>query len=874
MNLRTARPLRGTGAMLGVLGIVMLLVPIASAPAGADASRHDAASSSAVTKSTTVERTFTDDGKTTVVDPKRTVTLSVAQTTGLKSLQLIHVSWKGAHPTGGIAPDLNSDAAMQEEYPMALFECRGTDSAKDPITPETCYTQYGDERFASSHSDPAYPAWRSDAYSTPSERAAFVDQPKKLTATCSSLLDGTTNQRWVPYVGADGTVYPGGAKGCQGQAPEMSPVSSINSLSLPTNETYGVTDSDGTGSTDFDVFTGEDHASLGCSQTVACSLVAVPVEGIDCDPAGSRLPAADRPAASDIEDAQQACEQTGTFTPGQHITPQQAGEAAVDGTLWWSESNWRNRISVPLSFAPSDDACPLDSSQKSVQIYGSELMGQATTSWAPHFCLNSKLFGLNEVQIPEPQARSLLATQAAEAAFTSEPPDSAYPDPTVNAPVSVTGFAIAYDVDGADGNQVGHLNLDARLLAKLLTESYPDQPFIKNAYPALQNNPLNITYDPEFQALNPNIPSRLIDSAATLLTLNTNSDVMYALTSYINSDPEARAWLNGTPDPWGMTVNPNYKNVALPTNSLSLLDSFEPTAEYQPGINDCLYANPVPYLPLVAAPTSRLAYIGQDLQFALSQSQTVCQLPSQNTGSLVGSKQVAVGRESVGTRAILGVVSLGDARREGLSLASLQSQSSVDPTTKITDTSGRTFVSPTDSSLRAAAATLKPVTSTGVWPIPYSKLRASAAGKDAYPGTMVVYAAVPTQGLPSSDAADLGRFLYFTSSEGQHAGGSQGDLPSGYLPMTSANGLGQLADYTSCAANAVADQTGKLPPLAGGHCADDIGVTMTHHGTPTPTTSSSTPQSHSTATPTGNQNTGGNTVHRWKHQYRRWHHHR
>ena len=43
------------------------------------------------------------------------------------------------------------------------------------------------------------------------------------------------------------------------------------------------------------------------------------------------------------------------------------------------------------------------------------------------------------------------------------------------------------------------------LLAKLLTESYPvlgeDE-----ADPALAGNPLNITDDPEFEALNPGIP--------------------------------------------------------------------------------------------------------------------------------------------------------------------------------------------------------------------------------------------------------------------------------------------------------------------------------------------------------------------------------
>ncbi|MBE7188655.1 hypothetical protein [Jatrophihabitans endophyticus] len=879
MSGRFPRPLRRAGAVLGVLGLALLLSPVASSPAGASgASRYRTeADQGAVTKSETVERTYIDDGKKTVVDKPRKVTLHVSETQGLRSLQLIHVSWTGAHPTGGLVADQNSDLAQNEEYPMAIFECRGTDTAAHPISPDTCWTQYADERFTTSSESPAYPAWRSDAYATKSERAAFVDQPTKLTSNCNLLLAGTTNQRWVPFVGADHTDYPGGPHGCQGQPPEASPANVTGSLSLPSNETFGVTDAKGDGSTDFDIFTGEDHASLGCSQTVACSLVAVPVEGIDCDPAGSTLPAADRPAASDVAAATADCEQTGRFAPGQVISPQQSGEAAVDGALWWSASNWRNRISVPLSFAPADNVCSTDASKAPIDIYGSELMIQATTSWAPHFCLNSKLFTLDHVQTPEPQARSLLQTDNIEAAYTSDPPDASaeYPNPTVNAPTAVTGFGIAYDVDGPNGTQVGHLNLDARLLAKLLTESYPDQNFVKDTWqdpqPAkdgeptstvLRDNPLNITDDPEFQALNPNIPQRVEDTASTLLTVSSDSDVTTALSNYINSDPEARAWLNGKPDPWGMRVNPNYKGIKLPVDNWPLLDSYEPLDEYQPGRIDCLYANPVPYLPLVAAPTSRLANIGQDMQFALAQSQTVCVLPSQNTGSLEGAKMVAVGRESAGTRMMLGVVSLGDAEREGLSLASLESQSSVSPSDAITSTAGRTFVAPSDASLRAAADTLKPDTKTGVWPLDYSKLRTSTAGAHAYPGTMIVYTAVPTDGLPSSDATDLGKFLYFVSDEGQKPGTTAGDLPAGYLPMTDANGLGQLADYTSCAANAVADQKGKLPSLTGGHCADDIGVAKTPSGSKsnTPTTPPSTARPSGTGNPGGgNTDGGGNT---------------
>jgi hypothetical protein len=328
----------------------------------------------------------------------------------------------------------------------------------------------------------------------------------------------------------------------------------------------------------------------------------------------------------------------------------------------------------------------------------------------------------------------------------------------------------------------------------------------------LSNNPINIGADPEFQALNPGVPAPEIDSAATLLALNTQSDVMNALTSYINADPEARAWLNGKPDPWGMRVNPNYQGIKLPVDNWPLLDTYEPTEEYQPGKNDCLAADPVPYLPLVAAPTAALFSIARDMEFAISQSQTTCSLPSPIPGSTAGAKLVANGPESPGHRFMLGVVSLGDARRYNLPLASLETQSTAS-TAAFTTPKDRTFVAPDDASLKATADLLKPDKTTGTWPISYQKLRTDKAAASAYPGTLVVYASVPTSGLPPDDARAYADLLDFTAGQGQVPGIAQGRLAEGYLPVNAANGLAGMMLYTKRAAVAVADQKGVLPSL-------------------------------------------------------------
>ena len=65
------------------------------------------------------------------------------------------------------------------------------------------------------------------------------------------------------------------------------------------------------------------------------------------------------------------------------------------------------------------------------------------------------------------------------------------------------------------------------------------------------------------------------------LLLGDLSDTTDALTRWIWHDPQARAFIKGKPDPWGMTVNSNYKNVGMPFSIYPLLDqalstSFQP----------------------------------------------------------------------------------------------------------------------------------------------------------------------------------------------------------------------------------------------------------------------------------------------------------
>ena len=760
-----------------------------------------AAAAPAFTKTETISRDEEVGGADKVVDT-RTVTLNVSQTTNLKGRQEISVSWSGAHPTGGIVADDNSITAQDEEYPFVLLECRGVDSTSVPVTdqlsPETCWTQAWNEHYQDSLSD-SYPPYRLDEYATTADRGPVVGAPSPLPKSCQ-YFESAPVQYWVPFDAANGVVYNGGNGGCAGQPPEAD---DVGGSALPSNETFGVTNPDGTGSAEFDLWTSAQNASLGCSNTVSCSLVAVPIMGISCDPSTATVPSA--VPASDVG----ACEGTGAFTPGQLMPSNGGNQLTVSGSLWWAASNWRNRISVPLTFGVPDDACSVTTSGPSnvVDVYGSELLIQATGQWEPSFCLDKASdFSFVHVQTGEPEARNLVATGSAEAAFTSFAQPGGYGKPVVNAPVALTGFAISYAIDGANGQPYTTLKLTPRLLAKLLTESYPAEQFIKQDDPALAHNPVNITQDPEFQALNPGIAAingGSTEAASELMALSSDSDVIEALTTYINDDPSARAWLNGTPDQWGMVVNPSYKGIQLPVDQWPLLSTFVPTAQYDTtGFqenNNCLYTDPVPYLPLVAAPLASLEDISQSLQYNLPNSTTQCDQPAPPLST--GEKLVTAGRQDAGSRFLIGITPFADSQRYGLETAALQ-------------TTSDTFVAPSDTSLKATVPLLRPDASSGTWPIPYATFQ-TAAGAAAYPGTMLVYAAVPTTGLPASDAKDYASLLDFIATTGQAPGDGVGQLPPGYLPLTAADGLGALAAYTQAAAVDVGAQNGQVPPVAG-----------------------------------------------------------
>jgi len=207
---------------------------------------------------------------------------------------------------------------------------------------------------------------------------------------------------------------------------------------------------------------------------------------------------------------------------------------------------------------------------------------------------------------------------------------------------------------------------------------------------------------------------------------------------------------------------------------------------------------------------------------------------------------VASGRQKAGFHFMLGITPFADDERYGLRAAALQ-------------TTPGTFVTPDDTTLEAATALASADATTGTWPIPYSAFQ-TAAGASAYPGTMIVYAAVPTTGLTAGDASDLASLLRFAVSAGQTPGLGVGQLPPGYLPLTDGNGLGALVAYTTAAADDVAAQNGQVPSMSPSPATSTSAAPAT--STASPTTSSTTgtaPPSSPTATPSAGAGTFAST---------------
>ena len=311
------------------------------------------------------------------------------------------------------------------------------------------------------------------------------------------------------------------------------------------------------------------------------------------------------------------------------------------------------------------------------------------------------------------------------------------------------------------------IKLNALLLAKLLTESYPGSTSVALSHPGFAHNPLSLNLDPDFYKLNPGLDlGHWSESAATLLVNSTSSQVMYQLSSYIAADPKAMAFINGKPEhdgPYTMRVNPAYQHLRLPVDSWPQLDTWQ----FKAAPNSCLKAQGnamPPYMPLIANPVTSLQLVAQAMLYNWPNVETGC------TGTGTQDDPYQLGRvapQGLGNRFMLGLVTLGDAQRYGLTTAKLQAAPGH-------------YVASDSAGIKAALSLAGKTSKLRPFDLTQAEIRRS---RTAYPGSMLVYTAAKTYGLPAATAQHVAQFIRVSSTEGQKPGRGNGQLAAGYVPI-------------------------------------------------------------------------------------------
>ncbi|MCX6402096.1 MAG: hypothetical protein NTX33_19465 [Propionibacteriales bacterium] len=781
MNPRAGRLRRmlvlGTAAAGLGLAVVPAVPSASSAPAGGDAAVVSVAAPEGYARTRTITREILDtSGQTDAnLSTSYDVTVKANRTTNLRGRERVEISWSGARPSGGRAPNPYGEKGLQQEYPVVVLQCRGTDDADlpaaDQVRPESCWTSSWSQR---SFIDERYGAWTQDRYAPAADRAP-VTGLDPYPAACPTPEPALGSTHITEFVRKDGHVD----NACS--STQMPPEAGVDAASPPA-EVAAFTESDGKGSVQFEVRSNVENESLGCSDKVACSIVVIPIVGISCD----------KPVGATLTRIERECRKSGVFAPGSSNALGTADQA-VSPALWWSESNWRNRFTVPITFGLPAGVCDVLDPRPPTKFFGSELMAQVALQWAPAYCLSKKRFNFALSQMPDAAGWENMESGAGPAAFVSSEQARLGPDPVGYGPTAVTGFGIAYTIDRpGNGGSYGDLRLNPRLIAKLLTQSYTGSSLGRD-HPGMTGNPVAIMTDPEFIDLNPGLSQNAQEAGATLLSLSVSADLMHQLTSYLLTDKDATDFISGKPDQWGMKVNPSYEGMDLPVAEWPLLDTYIPAAE-----GECLKQNPSVYFTQLAAPVSTLRTIAELLIDGQPNVQTRCEYDPATASYKLGR----IERQSFGARFMIGLVSLGDADRFGLRTAALK-------------TSNGRYVEPTESSLSAAVSLMRQGARYEPFAVSQEKL---VAAKDAYPGTMVVYTAARLANLEKAQADKVASFIEIATTEGQVRGRGNGELPTGYLPIRRTGATAALwraAQETATAIRAQEPPAGVTSPQPG-----------------------------------------------------------
>jgi hypothetical protein len=532
----------------------------------------------------------------------------------------------------------------------------------------------------------------------------------------------------------------------------------------------------GSGVADLDILTAQENQFLNCTSSQPCSLAIVPAQGGNF--------AVTPPKCTDHS-------QDFVFGTGYAVGANSFGKTDFS-------CSWAKRIVIPLNFARTATTCPISVIQNpAFAASGAPMAARAMESWVAALCAGSHGEYLNYTSaVAEPQALQELATGQTDIALTTRSASaqgiSTGTKHYLYAPIAVSAVSIVYWFDNpVTGLPYTGINLDQRLLLKLLSQSYafensgcpPATPGTP-CDPGVDRNPLNLFTDQEFQALNtsfgppgpqnPNPDQPPNDGYLEIPTVvSGNTDTSWTLTNWIIGYAQAKDFIAGNFDPWGMHINTYYKTLQWPNNSLVGQD---PSAFISHLFN--------PVFPLSAVATDQVENWPPEFSDQKDQFGNFDRLPP----------------ELPGQRALVAVVGEGDSAAFLFPAAGLLNPGCtiINPAHMLTACN---FVQPTTASMTAA---LQNMTDAGQGT---KQVNLTKFNKDAYPLTMVIYAVVPTSGTSHAKAAAIAKFLDFAAGAGQHPGVQPGQLPPGFAPLPAS-----MQAQTRKDAQAVLHQTGATPP--------------------------------------------------------------
>ena len=458
-----------------------------------------------------------------------------------------------------------------------------------------------------------------------------------------------------------------------------------------------------------------------------------------------------------------------------------------------SQTLWDHRVQVPLAFAPVAAGCRIGSGLK--QVLSNDAALNALRSWQPTFCGNPLAASSVLGPLQDFSVRAGFAQPNRMGVVTV--PDRVSGS-VVAAPIATSGVVVAFNADrqlpigskkiALDGTRANVMNLNARLVAKLLTQSYDSgaapnggktsgyntsvfsggfSPTFTPTRNFPTDNPRTLYQDPEFLRLNPDFDNWLKEGAfiqpasmADLLVAANDTDAYEVLWRWVVGDPVARAFLDGAADGDGMLINPYYKGqISEATSSFPLLD---------PTCVDNLQAPEADGFPLLCQINNhpRVEDDSDAAQAAVrGDTKRVNQAPAVLTGNPSELTYRAEPRQEQSEAGMMVITTSAVAERFNLPSARLQNAEGA-------------FVAP-DATSMAAARDQMPVRADGVLtPNP------AAVRGFGYPLTANAYALVDVSRTTQVQNDAFATILEYAAGDGQRSGTAVGQLPPGYAPLS------------------------------------------------------------------------------------------